>query len=102
VVLFLLLHPWEWFDLGVRRIYRKIAEAGGTVAGLYYPAQGNGGSMRKFWARILTEEKGQAIVERAIIVGFFTIAILASTRFVVDGIVSYYSYLAGMVCLPIP
>ena len=58
--------------------------------------------MRKILCRLLADQRGQAIVERAIIAGFFTIAILASTKFVVDGIVSYYSYLSGMVCLPIP
>lgn len=58
--------------------------------------------MRRYLARLWADERGQAMVERALIVAFFTVAILASTKYVVDGIVSYYSTVAGMVCLPIP
>ncbi|MHC4777481.1 MAG: Flp family type IVb pilin [Planctomycetota bacterium] len=58
--------------------------------------------MKQVIIRFLSDEKGQVMVERAIIAAFFTIAILASTKFVVDGIVSYYSYVSGMVCLPVP
>jgi Flp pilus assembly pilin Flp len=58
--------------------------------------------MKRILSRLVQDERGQALVERAVIAAFFTIAILASTKFVVDGIVSYYSYVSGMVCLPIP
>ncbi len=58
--------------------------------------------MNRILSRLIRDERGQALVERAIIAAFFTIAILASTKFVVDGIVSYYSYVSGVVCLPIP
>lgn len=61
-----------------------------------------GRSMRRFLARLISEEEGQAMVERAIIAAFFTLMILASMRFVVDGIVSYYAYVSAIVCLPIP
>ncbi|MHC5039541.1 MAG: Flp family type IVb pilin [Planctomycetota bacterium] len=58
--------------------------------------------MRRLFYRFLRDERGQAMVERALIACFFTLAILASTKYVVDGIVSYYSYVSGMICLPIP
>jgi len=53
-------------------------------------------------ARFIRDESGQALVERAVIAAMFTLGILASTKYVVDGMVSFYAYVTAMVCLPIP
>ena len=58
--------------------------------------------MKKILVRFLKEERGQALVERAVIAALFTLAILASTKYVIDGLVSFYGYVTGMICLPIP
>jgi Flp pilus assembly pilin Flp len=53
-------------------------------------------------ARALRDEKGQVMVERAVIVAFFTVLILSSMKYIVDGLVSFYAYVTAFVCLPIP
>ena len=59
-------------------------------------------TMKKAIERLIREEKGQAMVERALIVAFFTILILATMKYIVDGLVSYYAYVSAIVCLPVP
>lgn len=57
---------------------------------------------KRFPGRWFTDERGQVMVERAVIAAFFTIMILASMKYIVDGIVSFYAYAAAIVCLPVP
>jgi len=58
--------------------------------------------LRRAISRVLREDRGQVLVERAILAAFFTILILSTMKYVVDGLVSFYAYVTAFVCLPIP
>jgi Flp pilus assembly pilin Flp len=58
--------------------------------------------MKRAVARVLREERGQVIVEKAVIVAFFTVLVLSTMKYLVDGLVSFYACVTAFVCLPIP
>ena len=51
---------------------------------------------------LLTDESGQSMMEKALILIFLMIPVLLIFSEVIDGFVSYYSYVVGIICLPIP
>jgi Flp pilus assembly pilin Flp len=57
---------------------------------------------RRAISSVLRDERGQVLVEKAVLVAFFTILILSTMKYVVDGLVSFYAYVTAFVCLPIP
>jgi hypothetical protein len=51
---------------------------------------------------LLTDESGQAMAEKVILVVILTLPVIFIFGEVIDGFVSYYSYIVGVICLPIP
>jgi len=53
-------------------------------------------------AGLLGDESGQTMVEKGLLLVFLLIPVLLIFGEVIDGFVSYYSYVVGFICLPIP
>lgn len=52
--------------------------------------------------KLLWDESGQAMVEKALLVVLLALPVIFIFEEVLDGFVSYYSYIVGVLCLPIP
>ncbi len=51
---------------------------------------------------IVSGESGQTMVEKAMLLAFLIVPVVLVFSEVIDGFVSYYSYLVSIICLPIP
>lgn len=47
-------------------------------------------------------ESGQTMVEKAMLLVFLIVPVVLVFSEVIDGFVSYYSYVVSIICLPIP